>query len=75
MILKVNITENNHEILKRQLEHYNIFNDTNMTLDQFTEMILIDGLLGKMNGIDVRSKRSGCPWTSVSPNGEIIEYR
>ncbi len=77
MEIKINITENNEQILRRQLRDYNLFNDANMSLDSFKELVFINGLIGMMNGVDFRTQRSLDFIESRSRiiNGEIVEYR
>ena len=74
MKITVNITDNNKRVLERQLRNYNLMNGTDMTIDQFKEIVFINGLMTFANRIDVRVKRSGEPYCSLM-GGEIVEYR
>lgn len=73
--ITINITDNNYNFLKRQYEEYNVFNDTKLSMDQFKEIVFIDGLLSHRNCVDVRSKRSGYGFATTNMSGDIIEYR
>ena len=74
MNINVNITENNKRIMYRQLKEYNLFNDLNMDLESFKEMIFINGLLSMINKVDVRTNIESRGY-STTVNGEIVEYR
>ena len=74
MNINVNITENNKRIMYRQLKEYNLFNDLNMDLESFKEMVFINGLLSMINKVDVRTNIESRGY-STTVNGEIVEYR
>ncbi len=74
MEIKINITENNCNVLESQYRMFNLTNDTNLSLDSFKELVFINGLLSMANGVEVRSKRNAFGGYDVR-RGEIIEYR
>lgn len=74
MEIKIHITDNNNNVLRRQYETYNLTNNTNISLDTFKELVFINGLLSLVNNINVRTKRNQGAFSELR-NGEIIEYR
>lgn len=74
MEIKIHITDNNNNVLRRQYESYNLINNTNISLDTFKELVFINGLLSLVNNINVRTKRNQGVFSELR-NGEIIEYR
>lgn len=74
MEIKIHITDNNNNVLRRQYETYNLTNNTNISLDAFKELVFINGLLSLANNINVRIKRDQGGLSELR-NGEIIEYR